>query len=160
MEILYNVYMYLSVIIPAYKEEKVIEATLRSIDSYLKRQAYDYEILVVVDDEVVKKIPVLEPPPLRESEKTDPTIESVLIPEVFVDEEAEIKVTVSDLGSGYQLKVKPDTREVAFRVVDNQVFATGLQAGQADVFLGLYNAQRLDLCIQLVPLRLTVANRN
>lgn len=41
--------MYLSVIIPAYKEEKVIEATLRSIDAYLKRQTYDYEILVVVD---------------------------------------------------------------------------------------------------------------
>lgn len=41
--------MYLSVIIPAYKEEKVIESTLRSIDAYLKRQAYDYEIIVVVD---------------------------------------------------------------------------------------------------------------
>ena len=41
--------MYLSVIIPAYKEEKVIESTLRSIDAYLKRQTYDYEVLVVVD---------------------------------------------------------------------------------------------------------------
>ena len=41
--------MYLSVIIPAYNEEKRIVATLRSIDAYLRRQSYDYEILVVSD---------------------------------------------------------------------------------------------------------------
>lgn len=41
--------MYLSVIIPAYNEEKRIGATLKSIDDYLRRQNYDYEILVVND---------------------------------------------------------------------------------------------------------------
>ncbi len=41
--------MRLSVIIPAYNEEKRLEATLRSIDAYLKRQTYDYEIIVVND---------------------------------------------------------------------------------------------------------------
>ncbi|MBI4114789.1 MAG: glycosyltransferase family 2 protein [Candidatus Niyogibacteria bacterium] len=39
--------MYLSVIIPAYNEEKRITSTLRSISDYLSRQPYSYEILVV-----------------------------------------------------------------------------------------------------------------
>ena len=42
-------YMQLSVIIPAYNEEKRISSTLKSIDEYLRRQNYDYEILVVSD---------------------------------------------------------------------------------------------------------------
>jgi len=37
---------YLSVIIPAYNEEKRISKTLLSIDQYLSKQTYDYEILV------------------------------------------------------------------------------------------------------------------
>jgi len=41
--------LYLSVIIPAYNEEKRIRETLKSIDSYLSRQNYDYEIIVVSD---------------------------------------------------------------------------------------------------------------
>lgn len=41
--------MHLSVIIPAYNEEKRIEKTLLSVDKYLSRQLYDYEILVVND---------------------------------------------------------------------------------------------------------------
>lgn len=41
--------LYLSVIIPAYNEEKRIGETLKSIDGYLKRQNYDYEILVMSD---------------------------------------------------------------------------------------------------------------
>lgn len=41
--------MYLSVIIPAYNEEKRIGSTLKSIDEYLRRQNYDYEILVMSD---------------------------------------------------------------------------------------------------------------
>ncbi len=56
--------MYLSVIIPAYKEERVIESTLRSIEAYLKRQSYDYEILVVIDgikDKTVEIAKRLEP---------------------------------------------------------------------------------------------------
>lgn len=40
---------YLSVIIPAYNEEKRIEKTLLSIYQYLAKQNYDYEILVVND---------------------------------------------------------------------------------------------------------------
>jgi dolichyl-phosphate beta-glucosyltransferase len=40
---------YLSVIIPAYNEEDRIEATLRSVNSYLSEQNYVYEIIVVSD---------------------------------------------------------------------------------------------------------------
>lgn len=39
--------MYLSVIIPAYNEEKRIPETLQDIANYLKRQNYDSEIIVV-----------------------------------------------------------------------------------------------------------------
>jgi len=52
----------LSVIIPAYKEEKRISATLLDIDKYLSKQDYDYEIIVVNDGstdntaKVVKKL--------------------------------------------------------------------------------------------------------
>lgn len=41
--------MYLSVIIPAYNEEKRLPKTLEEINKYLSRQSYDYEILVVND---------------------------------------------------------------------------------------------------------------
>ena len=41
--------MYLSVIIPAYKEEKNIEKTIRSVFSYLKEKNIVHEIIVVVD---------------------------------------------------------------------------------------------------------------
>jgi len=41
--------LYLSVIIPAYNEEKRIPHTLLAIDEYLSRQDYTYEILVVID---------------------------------------------------------------------------------------------------------------
>ena len=41
--------MHLSVIIPAYNEEKRLPKTLEEIDKYLSGQSYDYEILVVND---------------------------------------------------------------------------------------------------------------
>jgi dolichyl-phosphate beta-glucosyltransferase len=41
--------IYLSVIIPAYNEEKRIGNTLLSIDHYLSKQDYSYEIIVVND---------------------------------------------------------------------------------------------------------------
>lgn len=44
--------MYLSVIIPAYNEERRIEKTLLSVYEYLSRQNYDYEIIVVNDGSV------------------------------------------------------------------------------------------------------------
>lgn len=39
--------MRLSVIIPAYNEEKRLPKTLGAIDNYLKSQSFDYEILVI-----------------------------------------------------------------------------------------------------------------
>lgn len=47
----------LSVIIPAYNEEKRLPRTLHSVDAYLKKQKYTYEIIVVSDgsrDDTVK----------------------------------------------------------------------------------------------------------
>jgi len=41
--------MHLSVVIPAYNEEKRLPKTLSEIDRYLREQSYDYEILVVND---------------------------------------------------------------------------------------------------------------
>ncbi len=39
----------LSVVIPAYNEEKRITATLNDIDAFLSKQSFSYEILVVID---------------------------------------------------------------------------------------------------------------
>ncbi len=41
--------MKLSVVIPAYNEEKRIAHTLQNINQYLQKQSYQYEILVLVD---------------------------------------------------------------------------------------------------------------
>lgn len=41
--------MHLSIIIPAYNEERRLPETLLEIDQYLNSQAYDYEIIVVSD---------------------------------------------------------------------------------------------------------------
>jgi len=41
--------MHLSVIIPAYNEERRLPKTLEEIDKYLSKQGYDYEIIVVSD---------------------------------------------------------------------------------------------------------------
>lgn len=51
--------MYLSVIIPAYNEEKRIAKTLESIYNFLKIQTYDYEILVVNDGSKDKTVEVV-----------------------------------------------------------------------------------------------------
>ena len=62
--------MYLSVVIPAYNEERNIEKTIRSIFDYLKGRNIDHEIIVVTDgstdktDDVVRslasEVPALE----------------------------------------------------------------------------------------------------
>lgn len=41
--------MKLSVVIPAYNEGGRIEKTLIAVDAYLKKQSYDYEVIVVSD---------------------------------------------------------------------------------------------------------------
>lgn len=50
---------YLSIIIPAYNEEKRIEKTLRRLNEYMQQQAYTYEILVVVDNATDKTADVV-----------------------------------------------------------------------------------------------------
>lgn len=58
---------YLSVIIPAYNEEKTIADTARKVLDYLKKQPYSFEILIVSDgskdntSEIIKKEFVNEP---------------------------------------------------------------------------------------------------
>jgi dolichyl-phosphate beta-glucosyltransferase len=49
---------YLSVIIPAYNEEKTISATLLAVDKYLSKQDYDYEILLEADGSRDKTVEV------------------------------------------------------------------------------------------------------
>lgn len=46
--------MYLSVIIPAYNEEKRIGKTIAEISDYLSKQPFDYEIIVVNDGSIDK----------------------------------------------------------------------------------------------------------
>ena len=50
--------MHLSVIIPAYNEEKRLPKTLREIDDYLRKQNYDSEIIVVSDGSKDKTVEV------------------------------------------------------------------------------------------------------
>ena len=50
--------VYLSVIIPAYNEEMRLPKTLEEIDKYLKKQNYDYEIMVVNDGSKDKTVEV------------------------------------------------------------------------------------------------------
>lgn len=52
--------VYLSVIIPVYNEEFKIKRTLIDIDKYLRKQNYNYEIIVVNDGSKDKTIKVLE----------------------------------------------------------------------------------------------------
>lgn len=52
--------IYLSVIIPAFNEEKRIPKTLESVDSYLKRQSYGYEIIVVSDGSTDKTVDIVK----------------------------------------------------------------------------------------------------
>lgn len=49
----------LSVVIPAYNEEKRIAETLANIDSYLEKQSYDYEIIVVVNNSKDRTVEVV-----------------------------------------------------------------------------------------------------
>ncbi len=51
--------IYLSVIIPAYNEEKRISKTLLEIDKYLSQQKYSYQILVVDDGSKDKTVEVV-----------------------------------------------------------------------------------------------------
>ncbi len=52
--------MYLSIIVPAYNEQRRLPKTLSSIDSYLRKQPYEYEILVVNDGSKDKTAEVVE----------------------------------------------------------------------------------------------------
>lgn len=51
---------YLSVIIPAYNEEKRISKTLLAADQYLQKQPYEYEIIVVSDGSKDKTVEIVE----------------------------------------------------------------------------------------------------
>jgi dolichyl-phosphate beta-glucosyltransferase len=50
----------LSVVIPAYNEEKRIEDTLKDVDGYLEKQNYEYEILVVDNGSTDKTVEVVK----------------------------------------------------------------------------------------------------
>ncbi len=52
--------IYLSVVMPAYNEEKRISKTLLDVDHYLSKQDYSYEILVVNDGSKDKTVAVVE----------------------------------------------------------------------------------------------------
>jgi len=52
--------MYLSVVIPAYNEEKRLPKTLVDIDKYLRQKAYTYEIIVVNDGSKDKTVQIIE----------------------------------------------------------------------------------------------------
>jgi len=52
--------VYLSVVIPAYNEEKRIGATLLAVDKYFSTQKYEYEILVVSDGATDKTVDVVQ----------------------------------------------------------------------------------------------------
>jgi dolichyl-phosphate beta-glucosyltransferase len=52
--------VYLSVIIPAFNEEKRLPKTLSDIDSYLSKQGYSYEIIVVSDGSTDRTVEVVK----------------------------------------------------------------------------------------------------
>jgi len=51
---------YLSVVIPAYNEEKRLPKTLSEIDKYLSKQSYNYEIIVVSDGSTDRTVEVVK----------------------------------------------------------------------------------------------------
>ncbi len=54
--------MYLSIVIPAYNEEKRIGKTILAINEYLQKQNYSYEIIVADDgskDNTVNLVKIL-----------------------------------------------------------------------------------------------------
>ena len=55
-----NEEIYLSVIIPAYNEETLIERTLIEIENFLLRQCYNYEIIVIDDRSKDKTFSILK----------------------------------------------------------------------------------------------------
>ncbi len=52
--------MHLSVIIPAYNEEEIIEETLLEVDNFLSKKNYEYEIIVVDDGSLDKTVEIVE----------------------------------------------------------------------------------------------------
>lgn len=52
--------IYLSVIVPAYNEEKLIKNTLSEIENFLSVQTYSYEIIVIDDGSKDKTFSILE----------------------------------------------------------------------------------------------------
>jgi len=52
--------IYLSVIMPAYNEEKLIKNTLVEVDGFLSKQGYNYEIIVIDDGSVDETFSILK----------------------------------------------------------------------------------------------------
>ena len=81
--------IYLSVIIPAYNEEKRLTVTLKSVFNYLKKQKYNFEVIVADDAstdgtrELVKKLqpvmPNLKLYALQENKGKGYTIRQVML---------------------------------------------------------------------------------
>jgi dolichyl-phosphate beta-glucosyltransferase len=69
--------MKLSVVIPAYNEEKRITETLHDLTSYLSKQDYDYEIIVVVNGTTDRTYAIVQ----EIAAKHDPKIRAVNLKE-------------------------------------------------------------------------------
>ena len=108
--------MFLSVIIPAYNEEKRLPATLKKVRDYLNRQVYDWEVLVVNDGSKDKTAEVIKhtlgSSPFASGHPIHPTQSLPDRPRSLVSGESEHdfdRPRSGDIPSG------------SFRLIDNQV---------------------------------------
>ncbi|MFH1769134.1 MAG: dolichyl-phosphate beta-glucosyltransferase [Parcubacteria group bacterium] len=87
--------MHLSVIIPAFNESKRIVETLHYIDTYLKKQDYDYEIILVDDgsaDDTVEVVRNLKIKNLRIIENEENRGKGVVVKQGMLEAKGELRL--------------------------------------------------------------------